>query len=384
MLTTYDLRDDPFPIVPDGPVHNWAGRAELREDLIDLAKGVRARDIGVTEFVVLYGEFGAGKSHALRFLRTRIEEESAKAEGEFKSLPLYIERPRVATKLNFLELQRYIIRIVGRERVQHYCNAVNAAITEIGDELADLAQMGHATNKASFRSEAIDRVRASDQAMVRLLLRGSEDVTSVYDFLVGNAVGAEYEGKIDSDFIAAKVLSDFFRVLTTDLKPGQPIVESVYLFLDEVEMLIDAKATESELLFSGLRELINGVPYRFCLIMSWTAATALIEAIMPNHILKRMTRLYIEIPMLSDDEAVEFIRAQINFFRPMGSDKAGTFYPFTEEAIRYIVENISTLTPRNLFIDCKRVLERAIRRHGLQPGESIGRDLAETILVALR
>jgi hypothetical protein len=42
------------------------------------------------------------------------------------------------------------------------------------------------------------------------------------------------------------------------------------------------------------------------------------------------------------------------------------------------------LTPRNLFINCKRVLERAIRRHDLQPNEEISRDLAERILIGLR
>jgi hypothetical protein len=88
--------------------------------------------------------------------------------------------------------------------------------------------------------------------------------------------------------------------------------------------------------------------------------------------------------MLTDDAAVSFLRDQINFFRPKGSDKTDTFYPFTEDSLRYIVENETTLTPRNLFIACKRVLERAIRRYDLQPGESITREIAQRILGSLR
>jgi hypothetical protein len=194
----------------------------------------------------------------------------------------------------------------------------------------------------------------------------------------------EYKGKIDSDFMAAKILSDLFRVLTSDLKPKLPIIESVYLFIDEGEILVDAKATESDLVFSGLRELINGLPYRFCLIVSFSAATALIEAIMPNHLLKRLTRQYFEIPMLTDEEAVSFLETQINFSRPPGSEYDGTYYPFTEDSIRCIVENQTTLTPRALFIDCKRVLERALRRHDLQPGEAITREIADRILAGIR
>src|SRR5687768_10414751 len=105
-LEDFDLTQDPFPIVPDGPVHNWAGREELKLDLVDIVKGVRGRDIGITEFVVLHGEYGAGKSHALRYLRTLIAED----KNEFNSLAIYLEGPRVANKLNFLELQRHIIK----------------------------------------------------------------------------------------------------------------------------------------------------------------------------------------------------------------------------------------------------------------------------------
>lgn len=105
---------------------------------------------------------------------------------------------------------------------------------------------------------------------------------------------------------------------------------------------------------------------------------------MPNHLLKRMTRHYVEIPMLSDDEAIDFLRTQIAYFRPEGYVAANPFYPFDDHSIRYIVENETTLTPRNLFMDCKRVLERAIRRHGLAPGETITRETAEAVLSNLR
>ena len=386
MLENYGLTEDPFPIVPDGPVHNWAGHSELKDDLVDLVKGVRARDIGVTEFVILHGELGAGKSHALRYLKTLIDDESRKANGEFKSLAIYLERPRVSNKLNFLELHKYIIRQIGRERIQEYCQQVRQIVTEAAEALAAEKGMAAAKDKSSFRQEALDRCKSNDAPMIRLLNGGADDAARVYGFLVGDSVAQhqEYEGRVDSDFMAAKVLSDLFRVLTADLKQKAPILESVYLFIDEGEMLVDAKATESELVFSGLRELINGVPYRFCLIISFSAAAALIEAIMPNHLLKRLTRHYFEVPMLTDDEASTFLGTQINFFRPADSIYKGSFYPFTKDAIDYIIGNQTTLTPRNLFIDCKRVLERAIRRFELAPGDEITGDIAEKILSALR
>ena len=184
----------------------------------------------------------------------------------------------------------------------------------------------------------------------------------------------------NSDFIAAKVLSDFFRVITSELGKNARLLESIYLFIDEGEVLAEAKASESELVFNGLRNLVNGMPYRFGLMISFSAATALIEAIMPQHLLKRLTRPYIEVPVLDDQGAVEFLRSQIKFYRPSGSQHQGDFYPFTKAAVEYIVQNTTTLTPRNLFIDCKRVLERAIRRHDLQLGQEISAEMAQSIL----
>lgn len=381
-LLEFDLQEDPFPIVPDGPVRNWAGRADLREDLVDLVSGVRARDIGVTEFAVLYGEYGAGKSHALRYLKTYIADESAKQNGEFRSLPIYIERPRVATKLNFLELYRYIIRLVGREKIATYAKQVAERIEERAHALAAARGMGGASNLATFRSEAHAEIKPHDQAMVKLLEGAKSDESAAYKFLVGDSTAphGEYEQKIDSDFMAAKVLADLFRVLTSDLAAGPPILESVYLFIDESELLLEAKAAEAELVFAGLREMINGLPYRFCLILSFSAATALIEALMPIHLINRMTRPYIDIPMLDDDQALDFLRAQINAFRTDGSNREGTFYPFTEEAVRYIIANQNSITPRTLFLACKRVLERALRKENLQAGEEITEEMAASIL----
>lgn len=378
MLKDYGLTKDPFAIVPDGPVENWAGRNDLRDDLLDLMLGVRASDIGSTEFLVLHGELGAGKSHALRWLKTQIEN----PDGDFRSLTVYVERPRVSAKLNFLELYKYIIGEIGREEIKAICENVRREVDGIVQKLADEAGYGDAPDKSSFEPRAIEKVNSNDRNMLQLLRRGAGDDENVFEFLSGaiRCDGLEYEGKIDSDFMAAKVLGDFFRCISSDIGEERRVFESVYLFVDECEILFDAKPTESDPVFSGFRELINGLPYGFGLIISFSAATALIEAYMPQHLLKRMTHDFIEVPMLEDEQAVEFIKEQLNSFRPNGSDYEGSFYPFTEEAISYVVENQTSLTPRNLFKDCRRILERSIRRHNLKTGTEISRELAEDIL----
>lgn len=194
-MEDFDLRQDPFPIVPDGPVHNWAGREGLKEDLVDLISGVRARDIGVTEFGIIYGEYGSGKSHALRYLKTLIDEDVE----EFSSLAFYVERPRVATKLNFLELYKYIIISLGRERLKQICLRVRAIVDERVGELARIAEkagVGPVGDSSSFVDVAIENLRAQDRPMTRLLMRGAGEGSKVFEFLAGmeKCDGAEFDG----------------------------------------------------------------------------------------------------------------------------------------------------------------------------------------------
>ena len=194
-LQDFDLVQDPFPIVPDGPVHNWAGREDLRSDLVDIVKGVRARDIGITEFVVLHGEYGAGKSHALRYLRTLISEDKA----NFNSLAIYLESPRVATKLNFIELHRYIVKIIGKDRIRQYCVGIKGCVDQVTLELAQSAGMGDLQNKDSFFEKAISQFPPDDRRMIMLLARGADDAGKIFDFLTGSAKceDEEYEGKVE-------------------------------------------------------------------------------------------------------------------------------------------------------------------------------------------
>ena len=380
-LEDFDFVRDPFAIVPDSEVHNWAGREELREDLIDLIMRVRASDIGVTEFAILHGEYGAGKSHTLRYLKTYVEQQS----NDFQSLAIYVERPRVSTKVNFLELYKYIIGYLLRDRLKSICSKVKSMIDATTQEMMAETKMHGVENISSFVDSAISNLPVREQSMVRLLYRGADN-DGVLSFLIGEdrCNGNEYKGKIDSDFLAAKLMTDLFRVLTLEIRPDERIYESVYLFLDEGEILIDAKATESELVFTGLRELINGLPYQFGLIVSFTAATALIEAAVSQHLLKRLTAPYFEIAMLDDDDAKEFVKSQLDSCRSEGSSHNGSFFPFDEEAIDFIIGHNNSLTPRNLFIDCKRAFERAYRRFGLSYNEAIPKAIAEKVLLGIR
>lgn len=381
MLDAYGLTENPFPIAAQGPVRNWAGHVSLRDDLMELIRGPRAKDIGISEFAVLHGDLGAGKSHALLYLKTAIEDNE---HNEFDAEVVYVERPKVSSKTSFQELVQYIFHNLGQETVindigtkvcLNFDSVVKKKMVEAGFSVDD--------DQTSFVSKAMADFPEEDQAMIKLLRDGQENQDGVYEFLTGTRTcpSDAYKGKkLDSEFVAAKVLGAFIRVATREFPGGGHACEAFYLFVDEFELVLEMKNAESDSLFSGFRELINEVPYRFCLLWSFSASAALIEAVVPSHLMKRMTRSFVEIPSLGDDEAKQFLLSQIKAFHNDSVTSESEGYPFSDEALEYIVQHAESTTPRDLFLVARRVLQRAIKREELEPGQEITQDMAKFIL----
>lgn len=377
MLKDYGLTDNPFPITPQGFIHNWAGRQELKDDLIELIKGPRAKDIGVSEFAVLHGELGTGKSHALLYLKTKIQENTS---NEFDSEVVYIERPMVASKTSFLELVRYIFHCLGQKKISHFSRTIYDKFNELVEKKSTELGFGQNYDTTPFFQKTLEDFCEEDQFMIRLLYHGKDDPEGLYSYFTSptECPLSGVREKIDSDFIASKRLASFIRVLTQDFPDNTHILEAFYLFVDEFEIALEMKSNERDSLFSGFRELINEVPYRFCLLWSFSASAALIEAVIPRHLMKRMTRSFIEIPSLSEDEAYSFMISQIQSFHD--SSYENPCHPFSEEALNFIIQHAESTTPRDLFIIARRVLERSIKREGLEPNEEISATMAERIL----
>src|SRR3954454_20389661 len=61
----------------DPRVKIWVGYERQRAQLEKILDRVRADQVGLTNFVLLYGHFGTGKSHALLWARNRVKETGA-------------------------------------------------------------------------------------------------------------------------------------------------------------------------------------------------------------------------------------------------------------------------------------------------------------------
>ncbi len=103
------LTNNPFTLVPGEKVTIWAGYSQLRSQLLDIVQSCRSDQVGLSEFAILHGELGTGKSHALRYLSYLITEER---KEEFASPCVYLETLKVAANMNFVALYNKIMDLL--------------------------------------------------------------------------------------------------------------------------------------------------------------------------------------------------------------------------------------------------------------------------------
>lgn len=319
---TFKLQPNPFKALPDAEVKTWAGLQETKRVLGEIISSVRPDDLGSSEFIVLYGDWGAGKSHALRYFTHDIN----KREG----LAIYISDVGSAPDIRFDAIYPGIIEKVQRE---------------------------------------ID----NDKMANKLANKAYQTVFS-----------AEINKKPDNDSDAIKKLASLFRLLTTS-DDGSCPYPAVYLFLDEVESVLNSKLPQQLKFYSAVRHLLNEMTEHFALILSFTGSLALVEATIPDYLQARYTRPPYECPPLGSEDAFkEFVREYLESVRIEDYSPHQPYYPFSEGAMDSIFERETSLLPRKVLRHMHAVFERSIHREGLQEGDEISREMAEKILGEMR
>jgi len=317
---TFKLQPNPFRALPEAEVKTWAGLQETKRVLGEIISSVRPDDLGSSEAIVLYGDWGAGKSHALRYYTHDIN----KREG----LAIYISDVGSAPDIKFAALYPRIIKKI-RAMLEKTSNRFDSAVYQ-----------------AAFSSEA--------------------------------------EKKIRDDFDATKKLTSLFKLLTTS-DGGNPPYPAVYLFLDEMESIMNSKLPYQMKFYSAIRSLLNEMTEHFALILSFTATLAVLEATIPDYLQARFTRPPYECPPLGSEDAFkEFVRDYLQSVRIEGYSPPQPYYPFAESALDSIFERETSLVPRNVLRHMHAVFERSIHREGLQEGDEISREMAEKILGEMR
>jgi len=361
------LTAQPFRLLPSERVTVWAGYRDIRERLLEVVESPRADEVGLYEFVILYGFLGSGKSHALRYLKYLITE---KEKAKYRSIVVYIEQLAVAARTDFPALFRATMALL-REELPRVGEVVDTFVDDQVEKAwaAQSDDVRRRIRKQDFREQELPSLysklspqfpplprllsaaRAGDDGAVAILTRQKPKVDpSKYGLL----------GFIETQFDTVRCLAAFINLCTTPIEgvPDTPLYKCFYLFIDEVERLREMPTAEVRSINDGFRDLLNACPERFCLLLGATSDVAEIEAWTEDHVRARLTRDPIEIPELEPEQAVEFIKDIMRQYR-QPSASVPDAYPFDEDALREISLSAPRRTARELFRRCHTVLQKA-------------------------
>ncbi len=370
MLQIAKITKNPFSLVADAKVTIWAGYEELRKQLQDIIESCRSDRVGLSEFVILHGEVGTGKSHALRYLKNYIEDEK---RDEYQAQVVYLESLKFAPTMDFLALYRRLIDEL-HDHIKETAEWLDIVIEEdIPNRAALRATEIEDRKKEKYRDKQITPTFPP----LALLLRGIyENDDHAYKILSGDSGKAlnlsdfDMSSPIDNEFSAVKCLGAYINLCTRGtmaLQKGNELGrnKAFYFFLDEIEMLTDFKPAEVVSINQGIRDLINACPENTCFLFGLSGDIRLLFVLFDKYVLSRMSRDPIPIEPLDDQQAFNFLKEVLKCYRSDNSDPAE--YPFREVALRKIAEETTEKTARELFRSCHRVLKRAVLENRLKP-----------------
>jgi Cdc6-like AAA superfamily ATPase len=361
VLVTAKLIKIPFTLVPGEKVTVWAGYKELRSQLLKIIEASRTDRVGLSEFVILYGQIGTGKSHAMRYLRNWIENEN---KDEFQSPVVYLESLKLGPKVDFVKIYRQIIMALNDhfiETAAWFDDLIESQLPNIGtEERAKVKDENYHDKKITPTFPQLPLllrgIKKNDESAKKILLGDNEKSLPFRDFGLNEP--------LNNEFYATKVLGAYLNLCTRgpqgfgeNVIPGRN--KAFYFFIDEIELMLDFKPAEAVSINEGLRDLINACPENMCLIFGMTGDVRELGAILDRYVMNRMSREPIEIPSMDTEQAVTFLKEVLKSCRrdPMDPDE----YPFREDALRKIAEETTEKTARRLFQTCRRVLEQAVR-----------------------
>lgn len=357
------LTGNPFrsnAISDDDPrVKIWVGYDRQRSQFEKILDRVRADRVGLTNFILLYGQYGTGKSHALLWARNRVRELNA---GVAYFVPtLKKDKGKLSFGAAFAE------DLVSR-----------------GSLLPDLmvfrtfceTRILEAKNGRPITSEsAIDElIKSRELADFVKGLMSCQNESQVKAYL-----NAERLSDYQAVMLFAKIVNIFVQEFQTP-HGNSRFLQAVYLFVDELDDLQRQPPKETLETNDILRHLYDACPNSFGLVCAASAEVTTLTNMFTDYVLSRVTR-QIHFDLLDRSAAIDFVKSILAASRPAGIAPTDDFFPFDDEAVNLIMSQLREITPRKVVNTMQQVVEEC-RLSGANPTEApITSDVLEELEV---
>lgn len=334
----YFLRDNPFSITPSMREIVWANRVEIRERLEGIIE--TSLSTSPSRIIINWGDWGSGKTHAMLYFSSelfkKMIQEKVNAKVDFISCPIHLPRPTTAGSMGKL-LYQEIVRTITIERLQRVMSLIRKELIDKGyDDLRARKEIEEYLN-------GLTRRRDFSKIFIRLLgkrLGGLER-----RFLFGESLTSTELRKLDlireiesvSDMLDAislitSLLSQPFRNLP------EPYLET-FIWIDENEALRDISPRDVFIFRSIIRDLLDYAPTDVTVFLNFSLSPgqpySTVEDELGRAVISRVDE-NVEFPLMKKtDECLNYVGDLFTHFRTV--HKRNRFFPFTKEAVEYIV-----------------------------------------------
>lgn len=340
-----NLTENPFRSNPsqetDPRMDIWVGYEREKNQFWKFLSRSRADQIGNANLLLLYGDYGTGKSHALLWARHQILDANKDA---FNSVCYYIQTLRKDGKISFGTAFRE--DIVGKSSIAADILTYKQFLEECVVQYRREKGLGHEVSKDKIVELLLNSIELSNFAKDIIKCETLDQVRSL---LLPTKV---------SDDSAMIMLSRLINLFVLEIKLSDEtrrFRNGAYLFIDEVDLLATATAKEARDTNELFRHLYDNCPNCFCMVLGFTATAAELNILFAPYVLSRVSR-QIVMNLLDLEEAKTFIREILDSAR-YDLSKPKEYFPFEENAVQGVVSQIVSITPRKIISAMQQILE---------------------------
>jgi Cdc6-like AAA superfamily ATPase len=345
----------PNPVQGTDPrIGIWVGYEAQRRQLIKYLARSRADQVGNVNFIMLYGDYGTGKSHALLWVLNEI---TNVRKEDFKSLAFYVPT---------LKKDKGQLTFAGayREDIVNRTNLVSDAL-EFRNFLRSAAVRYSDENgiaNADDRDIVANLVEAVDLRSFALKLMDCDTSEKMRTVIGGDRM---------SDYEAMTTFTRLVNLFTLEIplkEGGRRFKQAVYLMIDEVDDLQRASAKDARDMNDILRHIYDTCPACFGLVIGLSAEVADLAAIFYPYLLERLSRR-LHFDTMDRETTVDFVISILQANR-VGDTPSDPAFPFEHDAVEAIASSLNKITPRKIINVMQQVLEEA-RLSGLNPANQM-------------
>lgn len=350
-----NLTDNPFRSQPvyggDPRMEIWVSYEKQRRQMMKFLTRSRADQVGNVNFVMLYGQYGTGKSHALLWA---INEITNKRKDEFNAIAYYI--PSLKKDKGGLT----------------FAGAYRSDLINKSNFVADIwGYRGHLqSTMTKYREANPETLSFSDEDLLQRIF-SQVDLYRLANQIHICASTEELRKLLCpdklTDYEAMILFTTLVNLVVADVKVGEEVrryKNAAYLMIDEMDDLIRASAKEARDINDILRHMYDLCPNRFGMAIGLSAEIADLTAIFYDYLLERIQKR-IHLDTMDRDDAVEFVQKILDEWRIDPAADTG-FFPFEEDAVIAIAGHLNRITPRKIIDIMQQTIEE-VRLAGLDP-----------------